>query len=201
MKTKSNSQFAFFNPRALIGFALYAAGLVLAFGAMSSVAAGDNAAAELSQSVPTQPPDRWKVTGDLITARSSHTATLLPNGQVLVAGGLGNSDYLASAELYDPATGMWTATGSLAAARYAHTATLLLNGQVLVAGGYGNVRYLRSAELYDPASGMWTATQDFVPGRANHAATLLHGRVLVSGGYNFDEGGALAQAEVYKSAP
>ena len=101
MKKKSASQSAFFNPRVLIGFALYAASLVLAFGAMRSAAAEDNAAAELSQSVPAQAPGRWKVTGDLVTARQYHTATLLQNGViVLVAGGLGsNRTVTASAEL------------------------------------------------------------------------------------------------------
>ena len=75
-----------------------------------------------------------------------HTATLLPNGQVLVAGGYGNSGYLTSAELYNPATGTWTVTGSLNIARTWHTATLLPNGQVLVAGGYGNSGSLTNAE-------------------------------------------------------
>ncbi len=87
MKTECTSRLAFLNPRVLIGFALYAAGLVLALAPMSSAAAGDNADAELSQSVPAQAPGRWKVTGDLGTARYGHTATLLANGQVLVAGG------------------------------------------------------------------------------------------------------------------
>ena len=69
------------------------------------------------------------------TARVSHTATLLPSGKVLVAGGLGNGLLpLTSAEFYDPATGAWTATGSLGTARHGHTATLLPSGKVLVAG-------------------------------------------------------------------
>ncbi len=80
----------------------------------------------------------WTETGSLATARYDHTATLLPNGKVLVAGGLTAPTTLASAELYDPASGTWTATGSLATARYCHTATLLPNGKVLVAGGIGN---------------------------------------------------------------
>ena len=67
--------------------------------------------------------------------RSAHTATLLPNGKVLVAGGFNDGGYLSSAELYDPASGTWSATGSLTAARLRHTATLLPNGKVLVAAG------------------------------------------------------------------
>jgi len=78
----------------------------------------------------------WTITGSLNTARYLHTVTLLPNGMVLVAGGLdSNFTALASAELYDPASGTWTATGSLNTARTSHTATLLPNGTVLVTGG------------------------------------------------------------------
>ena len=66
-----------------------------------------------------------------------HTATLLPNGKVLVAAGADDSGavVLSSAELYDPATGSWSSTGSLGTARFRHTATLLPSGKVLVAGG------------------------------------------------------------------
>jgi len=121
---------------------------------------------------------------------------LLPNGQVLVAGGFNGSHALISAELYDPATGVWTATGSMATARVGHTATLLPNGQVLVAGGV----YTGSAELYDPATGVWTATKSLGRSRYGHAATLLlNGEVLVSGG--FSRFGVLTRAQLYKSAP
>src|SRR5690349_15870174 len=75
-----------------------------------------------------QAPNTLTNTGSLAAARYEHTATLLQNGKVLVAGGLGYGGYLASAELYDPVTGTWMATGSLAAARTDHTATLLPNG-------------------------------------------------------------------------
>ena len=75
-----------------------------------------------------------------------HTATLLNNGQVLVAAGQGAST-LNSAELYDPVKKTWQATASLITGRSSHTATLLGTGQVLVAGGYGD-SYLTSAELY-----------------------------------------------------
>jgi N-acetylneuraminic acid mutarotase len=91
----------------------------------------------------------WTPTGSLNTERVQHTATLLQNGRVLVAGGIdGSFNWLASAELYDLATGTWGLTGSLNTARISHTATLLQNGTVLVAGGFDiNFGILRGAEL------------------------------------------------------
>jgi hypothetical protein len=130
---------------------------------------------------------------------------LLPNGQVLVVGGLGTDGvtHLASAELYDPATGSWRETGSMAHERSSHTATLLPNGQVLVAGGIGDccpVPFWASAELYDPATGTWTETGSMATGRDLHTATLLpNGQVLVAGGGNFP-GGILRSAELYTPA-
>src|SRR5207302_561731 len=107
----------------------------------------------------------WTKTGSLSTGRVDHTATLLPGGKVLVAGGFGPSDpsgdRLASAELYDPASGTWTATAPLNTARLDHTATLLPHGRVLVAGGNGpSDRLTASAELFslqvndDPGAGI-----------------------------------------------
>src|SRR5204863_9867617 len=77
----------------------------------------------------------WTATGSLNAGRELHTATLLPNGKVLVAGGQNSVIGLTSAELYDAASGTWSATGSLNTARYSHTATLLPNSNVLVAAG------------------------------------------------------------------
>ena len=97
-------------------------------------------------------PVNFVITGSLATARNGHTATLLPNGKVLVAGGRNGNSILASAELYDPASGTWSATGSLVFARGAHTATLLPNGRVLIAAGVGpggvQEFVLATAELY-----------------------------------------------------
>ena len=90
----------------------------------------------------------WSATGSLNSARGNHTATLLSNGLVLVAGGYPNHIAISSAELYDPASGSWTATGSLNTARWIHTATLLSDGKVLVAGGVDGAA-LSSAELYE----------------------------------------------------
>ena len=164
------------------------------------------ASAELYDPVATaaQEPDR---DGRLATrVRGGHTSTLLPNGKVLVVGGVIGSSVLASAELYDPAAnggaGAWTATGSLATARTGHTATLLPNGKVLVVGGVSAALSdsLASAELYDPAAnggaGAWTATGNLTTARYSHTATPLpNGKVLVAGGLG---GSYLASAELYQ---
>jgi hypothetical protein len=155
----------------------------------------------------------WTATSNMTTPRDNHTATLLPNGKVLVAAGeyvstqFGRDQRLASAELYDPASGTWTATGNLATARYLHTATLLPNGKVLVAGGAGtgaNPPPLATAELYDPALGTWTTTGSMATARASHTATLLaNGKVLVVGGWNAVSGSSaayFASAELYDPA-
>jgi hypothetical protein len=130
----------------------------------------------------------FATTGSLNTARYNHTATLLPNGEVLVAGGLGiNSNAsLVSAELYDPKKGRWTVTGSMSVGRTGFTATLLANGQVLVAGGSDyEISCYATAELYNPATGQWTLTGSMSQPRCLQSATLLsNGNVLVSGGVN-----------------
>ena len=144
----------------------------------------------------TRPPARGAPPARLARRVSSHTATLLPNGKVLVAGGYG-AGTLDSAELYDPATGAWSATGSLNTARERHTATLLPNGKVLVAGGYGDGT-LDSAELYDPATGTWSATGSLntrARGSHGHAAAQRQG--AGRRGYGAD---ALDSAELYDPA-
>jgi hypothetical protein len=134
-------------------------------------------------------------------ARGSHTATLLQNGLVLVAGGA-TGGYLSSAELYNPATGAWSTTGSLHVPRANHTATLLPNGQVLVAGGYNLTDTdTTSVELYDPATGVWTPTASLKTGRSRHTATLLqNGLVLVAGGEGSNGTVDLTSAELYNPA-
>src|SRR5439155_118139 len=107
----------------------------------------------------TQSVGAWVTVGSMKPARTSHTATLLPNGKVLVAGGFAASGATNSAEVYDPASGTWTITGTMTTPREYHTATLLPNGQVAVAGGTNyNSGCLASAELYDPTTGTWTGT-------------------------------------------
>ncbi len=87
------------------------------------------------------------MTGSMNYIRWYHTASVLTNGKVLVAGGDG---YLNSAELYDPSTGLWTVTGSMNYTRVDHTASVLTNGKVLVTGGHVSSGSLNSAELYQP---------------------------------------------------
>ena len=111
-----------------------------------------------------------------------HTATLLEDGRVLVAAGLGSK----TAELYDPATNTWMPTGSITSNRFSHTATLLKDGRVLVAGGYSYFpgdNLTASVDLYDPATDTWTAAAPMTQPREQHTATLLEdGKVLVAGG-------------------
>src|ERR1700685_182562 len=133
-------------------------------------------------------------TGSMSESRGVHTATLLNNGKVLIAGGLQNfSIYLDSAELYDATTGTFSPTGNLHAARWGHTATLLNNGKVLIAGGENLTGDLSEAELYDPATGTFTVTGSLNTPRRFHAATLLsNGMVMVACGCC-----SIASAELY----
>jgi N-acetylneuraminic acid mutarotase len=161
---------------------------------------GDSAYVDIGSRPMTQNAADLNQADNLSTARALHTATLLSNGLVLVAGGVssreGNSDVLASAELYEPQTGHWHATGSLQTARSRHTATLLHDGRVLVVGGdFGGA----SAELYDPVTEIFTSTGSLSVQRIGHTATLLpNGQVLVAGGMlDYGTPTGLASAELY----
>jgi len=152
--------------------------------------------------------------GSFIQARQAHTATLLPDGTVLLAGGYGgyagsgSYDVLSSAEIYNPTTKAVSGTnGYLSTPRQNHTATLLPNGKVLLVGGVtpmpgggGYYEDTATAELYDPTSGTFTPTGSLNNARDSQAAVLLqNGTVLIVGGYQYNEGyfGATTSAEIY----
>ncbi|MFT3770015.1 MAG: kelch repeat-containing protein [Minicystis sp.] len=130
------------------------------------------------------------VSGSMSAARQNHTATLLPSGKVLITGGippLTTGTAMATAEVFDPATGLFANTGGLSIPRAMHTATLLGNGKVLVAGGNtisgSTLVPAATAEIYDPAMGTWSGTGPMTLARQYHTATLLKsGQVLVAGG-------------------
>jgi hypothetical protein len=138
-------------------------------------------------------------TGSMHAARCGYsapgfTATLLNDGQVLIAGG-GSEP----AELYDPSSGTFTLTGSLNTPRFSHTATLLPNGEVLIAGGTDTTgsTYLISAELYNPSTGSFSNTGSMHTARAFFTATLLGtGEVLAAAGLGGNSGPILSSAEL-----
>src|SRR4029078_1004230 len=108
--------------------------------------------------------------------RATPTATLLPSGQVLVAGGntsTAEATFFASAELYDPVTNHWHTTGAMSAKRSLHSATLMRSGQVLVVDGADFTGGLASAEIYDPATGTWLPADAPSTVHSGHTATLL----------------------------
>jgi N-acetylneuraminic acid mutarotase len=173
------------------------------------VTGGANAAGGYLQGTELYDPatNTWSSKGFLAVGRTGHTATLLQNGKVLVVAGtiagFSDSSYLASAELYNPATGEWSSAGSLAVGRGGHTATLLQNGKVLVAGGYGTASFVgfSDVEIYDPTTNSWSAAGSLAVARSSHTATLLpSGKVLVAGGIASDFASYLASVELYDPA-
>lgn len=112
-------------------------------------------------------------TGDMMEARRGHSATLLPNGRVLIVGGWGEKGRTLTAEIYDPQTGKFRYTASMFAPRASMTATLLKNGQVLIAGGdYAKSKPQLIAEIYNPRTNTFTQSGRLNHGRSAHTATL-----------------------------
>jgi Kelch motif protein/galactose oxidase-like protein len=134
----------------------------------------------------------WSVTGPMSSARTFHSAVLLPSGKVLVAGGrdFPRFDSVTSAELYDPDTGNWTETGDMRDARDSFAAIVLRSGKVLVTPGLAPDNATRAYEVYDPARGNWSAIGGSAV-RFGSATLLESGRVLVIGR------GSLDSAELY----
>src|ERR1700722_722010 len=140
----------------------------------------------------------------MLEPRSGQSATLLPDGRFLIAGGMRrNQDFYKSAELYDPATGKFQSTGDMAERRVGHAAVLLRSGKVLIAGGWSGEGGTDSAELYDPITGKFTLMAAKMTARRGRpsAAVLANGDLLITGGADHDgPGGRLASAEVFRAA-
>src|SRR5437773_7702929 len=115
--------------------------------------------------------------------RRGHTATRLPDGRVLIAGGENSSGVLNQCEIFDPSAGTFSVAGNMGAARVDHSATLLSDGRVLIAGGRGALGAVNTTEIFDPATGTFTSGPAMGVARAAHSATLFaDGRVLIAGG-------------------
>jgi hypothetical protein len=138
----------------------------------------------------------------MLEPRSGHSATLLPDGRVLIAGGMRrNHEFYRSAELYDPTTGKFQPTGEMSMARVGQVAILLRSGRVLIAGGWVGPECTNSAELYDPRIGKFTTIGKMTTRRGQPSATLLSdGDVLIAGGADHDAPGGIASAEVFHTA-
>ena len=141
--------------------------------------------------------------GQMLEPRSGHVATLLPNGNVLIAGGMRrNQDFYRSAELYDPTNKTFHPTGEMNEPRVSPIAVLLKLGKVLVAGGWIGHGCTNSAEVYDPSTGRFTLLASKMTAvRGDARGTLLEsGDVLITGGADHDSPGGVASAEVFHPA-
>ena len=146
-----------------------------------------------------QIPSGWANTGNMSATREFDVQVILQNGKALVAGGTDGTNVLASAEIYNPSTGVWTGTGAMATAREYSAAVVLKNGKVLVVGGAGSTHTaLASAELYDPSTGKWSPAGTLSVARFAHSATLLQsGKVLVAGGCSNTCSSYTGESELY----
>jgi len=147
----------------------------------------------------------WRATGSMATGRYFHTATLLPSGKVLIAGGAWERAAgfgMTLCELYDPATGSWTAAASMATYRSEHTATLLPCGRVLVTGAANYFDGQGVCELFNPTSGTWSGTsRSSGTVYTGYTASLLaSGTVLVTGGRDYNDQSILAFCEVFSAS-
>ena len=176
------------------------AGVLLVVVAMSACGSSDGPAEPIE---PSPPPTTVKITptpvradedslGAMIHSRVDHSATLLPDGRVLVVGGMDAAFMpLRTAEVFDPQTNEWTNAGEMRQARTEHSAALLEDGRVMVTGGMNeNLETIGTTEIFDPETGDWSEYESMRTMRRGHYTLSLHdGRVAVVGGVGQTLGG------------
>lgn len=185
-------------PRTSYGSALLTDGRVLLVGGFNQfVSDGDGILDSTEILAPRT--GGWLPGPDLAVARWGHTATVLSDGRILVAGGLSAAAEQSSCEIFDPATQAWSPTGGMLEGRGFHAAVRLPDGKVLVAGGRtAGSTALASAEVYDPATGQWHGVGPLSSVRVGLSAIVLpNGDALFCGGGNFSESTA---ADLYHTA-
>lgn len=163
-------------PRRRLAATLLADGRVLVTGGLRFVDEIENFESLTSAELYDPVADSWTVAAPLPGARHDHRAALLPDGRVLVTGGVGKDGYLQSTVIYDPAIDAWTSGPTMAAARALHTTTTLPSGRIVVVGGAGAGR---SVELYDPATSAFIALPSLSQDRQSHTATYIPGKGLL----------------------
>jgi len=171
-------------------------GRVLIAGGFRRVRGGEDESYSASAEIYDPRTGRFSLTGEMSYQRGGHTATLLPNGLVLIAGGWNLMGALSSAELYDPSSGTFTTIGSMAMRRGGCAATLLNDGRVLITGGSSR-DVTNTAELFDPLRKTFSATGAMTVPRYSHTSTLIRdGLVLITGGLTRREA-VLSSAEIF----
>lgn len=141
----------------------------------------------------------WSTASHLITARSSHTTSILSDGTLLIVGGKGSAGCLASTEIYNPKSNTWAEASPLNIPRYGHATCVLADGSVLVTGGYNEQGLIASTEHYIPLIQKWVITENLKNARAAHTVSVLNdGFILATGGYG--KNGLLTSAELYNPA-
>ena len=164
------------------------AGAALSVGlTLSCVAGGSdrNNASVAQENAGEQRPHGFLVSApDMSASRAAHTATAVPDGRVLIAGGFVEKGAATGAEVYEPDAGRFSPLPPMNTTRHSHTATLLADGRVLIVGGYGErATTLANAEVFDPATNSFAPTGSLLAARADHIAVLLeNGKVLIAGG-------------------
>ena len=191
--------------RAEFGVTLLANGQVLVAGGCTAYDVNGCASTTNKAEIYNPATGTWKATGALRGARHAMTATLLPSGKVLVAGGAtAASDAVNSSEIYDPTAKTWTLGLKMVTARSDYASIMLGTGKVLFTGGENiNGVSINKAELYNPSTGKFAATGNMTATREEHTAVLLaNGNVLVSGGNKktITTQTPLASAELYNPA-